>query len=75
LRKISDPPLLTCEKCGQPVQKLVSNTSFSLKGGGWYQDGYANKAPKKEAKENTTETKSTTTETPTNNKNQKGDQS
>ena len=27
--------------CGGKLKKLISQTSFSLKGGGWYKDGYS----------------------------------
>jgi len=27
-------------RCGGRCKKLVSKSSFALKGGGWYQDGY-----------------------------------
>lgn len=37
---MSDPPLTTHDTCGQPVERLISRTSFQLKGGGWYSDGY-----------------------------------
>ncbi|MFN2352926.1 MAG: FmdB family zinc ribbon protein [Desulfopila sp.] len=40
-QRISDAPLTTCPKCQGQVRKLVSMTSFQLKGGGWYADGYA----------------------------------
>ena len=40
-RKMSDPALETHEVCGEPVQRRISLSSFSLKGGGWYSDGYA----------------------------------
>lgn len=34
--------LPACPKCKEPkMQKLVSRTSFSLKGGGWAEDGYS----------------------------------
>jgi len=39
-QKFSDPPLSECRNCGGAVQKLISQTSFTLKGGGWYQQGY-----------------------------------
>jgi len=41
LQKISDNPIQTCPKCsaGQ-VKKLISATSFVLKGSGWYKDHY-----------------------------------
>lgn len=40
-QKIADAPLTCCPDCGSPVRKLMSTTSFQLKGGGWYADGYA----------------------------------
>ena len=40
-QKISDKPIRKCPKCAaRRVEKLVSMTSFQLKGGGWYADGY-----------------------------------
>jgi putative FmdB family regulatory protein len=42
-QKFSDPPAEKCPKCGGTVHKLVSAASFSLKGGGWYGDGYGAK--------------------------------
>ena len=41
LQKITDEPLATCPKCGKQVKRLISQTSFTLKGGGWYKDGYS----------------------------------
>ncbi|HDI60093.1 MAG TPA: zinc ribbon domain-containing protein [Desulfobacteraceae bacterium] len=32
-----------CPKCGRKAKKILSNCTFSLKGGGWYADGYAAK--------------------------------
>lgn len=40
-QRISDDPLKTCPKCKGTVKKLVSVSSFQLKGGGWYSDGYS----------------------------------
>ena len=39
-QKFSDPPLATCPTCGGQVQKLISRTSFQLKGSGWYATDY-----------------------------------
>ncbi|MDO3380166.1 FmdB family zinc ribbon protein [Geoalkalibacter halelectricus] len=40
-QKFSDPALNSCKVCGAAdVTKLISQTAFSLKGGGWYQQGY-----------------------------------
>ena len=30
-----------CPVCGGTSQRLISNTSFVLKGGGWYASGYS----------------------------------
>jgi putative FmdB family regulatory protein len=43
-QKFSDLPADHCPKCGGSVRKLVSAVSFSLKGSGWYGDGYGTKA-------------------------------
>jgi putative FmdB family regulatory protein len=41
LQKHSDEPLEHHEPCGSKVERKMSLSSFSLKGGGWYSDGYA----------------------------------
>lgn len=42
-QKFSDSPADRCPKCGGTVRKLVSAVSFSLKGAGWFGDGYGKK--------------------------------
>lgn len=42
-QKVSDDPKSTCPECSGPLRKLVSLSSFQLKGSGWYADGYAAK--------------------------------
>ncbi len=45
LQKFTDDPVTTCPKCNQGnVKKLISQTSFVLKGGGWYNDHYGLKS-------------------------------
>jgi putative FmdB family regulatory protein len=45
-QKMSDKPIRTCPKCkAKRVEKLISATSFKLKGGGWYSDLYAGPKP------------------------------
>ena len=44
MQKISDPPLKRCQKCRGKLGKVVSRTSFQLKGGGWYASDYSRKA-------------------------------
>ncbi len=40
LQKITDEPVEKCPECGGPVSKLISSTSFILKGSGWYVTDY-----------------------------------
>jgi putative FmdB family regulatory protein len=40
MQKFSDPPLENCPECQGKVSKLMSRTSFALKGGGWYTTDY-----------------------------------
>lgn len=45
-QKITDKPLHTCPECkARRLQRLISNTSFQLKGTGWYVTDYAAKKP------------------------------
>jgi putative FmdB family regulatory protein len=41
MQKITDSPLTKCPECGGDLRKLISNTSFVLKGTGWYMTDYA----------------------------------
>lgn len=52
MQKFNDPPLETCTVCGGQMQKLISNTSFVLKGNGWYVTDYVRKVENKEDKSN-----------------------
>ena len=45
LQKVSDRPLRKCPTCAGKLEKLISRTSFQLKGGGWYASGYAKSSP------------------------------
>src|SRR5262245_7073554 len=40
MQRITDPPLVKCPRCGRKVQRLISQTSFQLKGSGWYVTDY-----------------------------------
>ncbi|PIE55806.1 MAG: transcriptional regulator [Desulfobulbus propionicus] len=48
-QKMSDAPLSTCPDCGGELHKLISRSSFQLKGGGWYSDGYSASSPSSSA--------------------------
>lgn len=42
-QRISEPKLRDCPACKKPeLERLISATTFTLKGGGWYKDGYGN---------------------------------
>lgn len=43
-QKITDEPLTNCKLCNCRVEKLISQSSFQLKGGGWYLTDYARKS-------------------------------
>ena len=49
-QRITEDPVKTCPKCrSRRVKRLISQTSFVLKGSGWYADGYGNGKGKKDA--------------------------
>ena len=70
VQKVSDQPLESCTSCSGKVHKLISQSSFHLKGGGWYADSYGSSkasssgTTKKEAQttKKTSEKTSTTSE-------------
>ena len=44
LQKFSDPPVTECESCHGRMKKLISQSTFHLKGTGWYVTDYASKS-------------------------------
>ena len=62
LQGITDPAATTCCFCKGPVRKMVSLSSFHLKGSGWYATDYGGKkAPGGEKKTETKKESSTDT--------------
>ncbi len=45
MQRFSDPPLTECANCHGPMRKLISMSTFHLKGSGWYVTDYAGKNP------------------------------
>jgi len=41
MQKMSDAPLKRCPECRGKLEKVISQTSFQLKGSGWYVTDYA----------------------------------
>jgi putative FmdB family regulatory protein len=63
---ITDPELKSCRFCKGKVQKLLSLSSFSLKGTGWYATDYGGKkAPSTKVEKTQSDNASTTVETKT----------
>lgn len=77
IQKFSDRPLTKCSHCSGKLHKLVSHSSFHLKGTGWYVTDYANRSgggtshnktkdtssPNKAEKASTADTKKTSDKT------------
>jgi putative FmdB family regulatory protein len=40
-QRITEPALTACPRCGGSTKRLLSPTSFVLKGSGWYKTDYA----------------------------------
>lgn len=55
----SEKPLEACKNCSGNLQKIISHSSFHLKGSGWYVTDYAGK------KNNTAPASKTSEESPT----------
>ncbi len=49
-QRITENALAKCPTCRGKVKKLISNTSFQLKGTGWYITDYARKGQNGESK-------------------------
>jgi putative FmdB family regulatory protein len=45
IQKFSDPEITNCPHCGGALKRVISAPAFSLKGGGWYADGYGSAKP------------------------------
>ncbi len=60
MQRFSDPPLNECSICKGQLRKLISMSTFHLKGSGWYTTDYCGKnqsTAKVETKTESTETK------------------
>ncbi len=52
-QRMADDPLSQCPECEGAVTKIMSRSSFQLKGGGWYADGYSSSKPAADKKSST----------------------
>ncbi|RMG59413.1 MAG: zinc ribbon domain-containing protein [Deltaproteobacteria bacterium] len=58
MQRITESPLKKCPSCGGRVDRLISNTSFILKGTGWYATDYARKDKERKEKKATSRSES-----------------
>ncbi len=65
MQKFSDAPLTDCEACGAKgkLRKLISRSSFALKGTGWYTTDYKRSSAPKAADTAVPKTEASPTET------------
>jgi putative FmdB family regulatory protein len=45
IQKFSDPEITVCPHCAGELKRVISAPAFSMKGGGWYADGYGSVKP------------------------------
>jgi len=64
MQKITEDHLTVCSSCGGALKKLITNTSFVLKGSGWYVTDYpsSNRTKEKKAEKPAGESKDTKSE-------------
>mgnify|MGYP001255548825 CR=1 FL=1 len=63
IQRFSDPPLANCSHCSGELRKLISMSTFHLKGSGWYVTDYAGKNQSTSAPKNTEKTSTASSET------------
>ena len=56
VQSMSEEHLKRCPECRSKVSRLISSSSFHLRGGGWYADGYDAKSVKSKEKTSSSET-------------------
>ena len=61
LQKISDASLTECEMCHGKLKKLISQSTFHLKGTGWYVTDYASKSGANQGRSTKSETGTSST--------------
>ena len=65
IQKFSDAPLTVCRHCSGRLNKLISQSSFHLKGTGWYVTDYSKKpgaaASSKNSEPTTSDSKTSST--------------
>ncbi len=66
MQRITESPLKKCPNCKSKVERIISHTSFVLKGSGWYATDYASKS-KSDSSSDSSATNSSSSESSTSN--------
>jgi len=74
-QRITDKPLSKCPTCKSKIKKLISNTSFQLKGTGWYITDYARKGQSNGESKSESSSKSSTSSSDAKSETKKSDNS
>ena len=61
-QSLSDEPMATCPSCSGPLKKIISMSSFQLKGGGWFADGYSSNSSCNKSSSSSTSSSSSSSE-------------
>jgi putative FmdB family regulatory protein len=64
MQKISDKPLSKCPQCKGKLEKIFSQTSFQLKGSGWYVSDYTSRGKSEKSEKSEKGEKSEPSEKP-----------
>ncbi|HNS88642.1 MAG TPA: zinc ribbon domain-containing protein [Deltaproteobacteria bacterium] len=64
MQKFSDAPLSKCPSCGGKAKRLISRSSFQLKGSGWYLTDYAKKGSPRDTRDASGSSDSSSESTP-----------
>ncbi len=62
-QRISDEPIENCSECGGAARKLISQSTFVLKGSGWYVTDYGNRSSAAAASKTNSSSGNSTSET------------
>lgn len=71
-QRITEKSLTKCPTCKGKVKRLISNTSFQLKGTGWYVTDYARKGQNGESKDKSGESSKPSSESKSESKKNEG---
>lgn len=66
MQRITENPLKKCPNCKGKVERIISHTSFVLKGSGWYATDYASKSKSDSSSDSSSSSASSSSESASN---------